>query len=139
VRLAEPSDGRDLELELIRNSRVVRTCPVRDHWELVAQHQAGAPLRMTVGDVGSAPRFQGRLAQQLKEHGISEAVSVGTSLAVGVHPIGAAAGLGTRLVRTRLRAGHDQADALRRVGDDLRTVLAQADDDVKDLRPGRSN
>jgi hypothetical protein len=136
VRLAEPGDGGDLNLELIKGHRVVRTCPVRDHWELVAQHLAGAPLRLSVGEAGG-PKFEGTLTRQLKEHGISEAVSLGTTLAVGIHPLGTAAGLGTRLVRTRLRAGHDQADALRRLGQDLGNLRDQADGELADLRARR--
>ena len=48
VRLSKPDDGLGpntaLELELIKGGRVIGTCPVRAHWELVAQHLAGAPL-----------------------------------------------------------------------------------------------
>jgi hypothetical protein len=137
VRLAEPGDGRDQVLELIQDRRVVGTCPVRDHWELVAQHLAGAPLRLSVGEASRRPRLEGTLTRQLKEHGISEAVSWGTTLAVGVHPLGAAAGLGTRLVRSRLRAGHEQADALRRLGRDLVTLRDQADGELNDLAARR--
>jgi hypothetical protein len=133
VRLAEPVPGGELSLELIKDRRVVRTCPVRDHWELVAQHLAGAPLRISLAEAGSAPASEGRLARQLKEHGIAEVVSRATTLAVGIHPLGAAAGLGTRLVRARLRAGHDQADALRRLSQDLATLRAQADAELHDL------
>jgi hypothetical protein len=138
VRLAAPGPGGELSLELIKDRRVVRTCPVRDHWELVAQHLAGAPLRISLAEAGGAPAFEGRLARGLKEHGISEAVSWGTTLAVGIHPLGAAAGLGTRLVRARLRAGQDQADALRRLGQDLGTLRDQAGAQVDDLRAGRA-
>jgi hypothetical protein len=137
VRLAESGEGSDLNLELIKDRHVVRTCPVRDHWELVAQHLAGAPLRLSVGEAGGR-RFQGTLTRQLKEHGIAEVVSRGTTLAVGIHPLGAAAGLGTRLVRARLRSGHDQADALGRLGRDLAALRDQADGELDDLRARRN-
>lgn len=136
VRLARPGQARELSLELIKGRRVVRTCPVRDHWELVAQHLAGAPLRISVAEAGSAQGPEGMLGRSLKEHGIAEAVSLGTTLAVGIHPLGAAAGLGTRLVRARLRAGQDQADALSRLGRDLSALRARADAELADPRAG---
>jgi hypothetical protein len=136
VRLAHPGEGRDLTLELIKGRSVVGTCLVKDHWELVAQHLAGAPL---LGPQAETGRGSGpAIVQQLKETGIAHAVSVGTTIAVNVHPIGAAAGLGTRLVRSRIRADRDESDALRRVGEKLRALTEQADSELDDLRSGRS-
>ena len=133
VRLAGPSDERGLELELLRGDSVVRTCAVRDHWELVAQYLAGAPLggppaaRLAAG--GSR-----QTANWLKTSGLGHAVSLGTTLAVHLQPLGAAAGLGTKLVEIRIQAGKDQANALRRLGEELRTLHAQADGEVAELR-----
>jgi hypothetical protein len=131
VRLAGP-DG--VVLELVKGGRVVGTCQVKDHWELVAQHLAGMPLAET----GSAPGSASRVARQLKETGIAHAVSAGTVLAVHVYPLGTIAAMGTRLVRARIQAGKDQADALRRLGQDLHTLRAQADGELEDLRTGSS-
>jgi hypothetical protein len=63
---------------------------------------------------------------------------MGTTLAVQLHPLGAVAGLGTKPVRSRIQTGQDQADALRRVGQDLRPLRAQADGELDDLRPGNA-
>jgi hypothetical protein len=139
VRLAAPSQGREPALELVKEGRVVHTCPVRDHWELVAQHLAGAPLRLSLAEAARGPGSGSTFSWQLKEHGISEAVSWGTTLAVGIHPLGAAAGLGTRLVRARLHAGRDQAEALRRLGRDLDALRTQANGELADLRASRSS
>jgi hypothetical protein len=138
VRLAAPVQGREPALELVKGGRVIRTCPVRDHWELVAQHLAGAPVLISLAEI-RAPRPGGAFSGWLKEHGIAEAVSRGTTLAVGIHPLGAAAGLGTRLVRARLHAGEDQADALRRLGQDLDALRTQADGELADLRSSRTS
>jgi hypothetical protein len=126
VRPARP-DSRGLDLELLVGSKVVGRCKAEDHWELVAQHQAGLTQD---GDAraaaASGPAQSGKIARQLKETGISHAVSVTTTLAVSVHPIGAAAGLGTRLVRSRIRADHEQADTLHHLGQVLRSLRDQA-------------
>jgi hypothetical protein len=138
VRLAGPRDRRGLDLELIKGRRVVATCEVKAHWELVAQRLAGAPLGDPLPETPSARRSERTVARRLKESGIAHAVSLGTTLAVQIHPLGAVAGLGAKLVRSRIQAGRDQADALRRVGQDLRTMRAQAEGELNDLRPGRS-
>jgi hypothetical protein len=137
VRLTEPGQDGSEDLELIKDQRVIGTCKVEDHWELVAQHLAGAPLLDQ--DAGPAgPRTaEAKLASQLKESGISHAVSLGTTLAVNIHPLGAAAGLGTRLVRARIRTGQDQAGWLRRISEDLVTLRADDDGELQDLRAGR--
>jgi len=134
VRLVRADDGRGLDLELIQGGRVVGTCAVKDHWELVAQYLAGMPLHGQPAEIASAPGSGQKLAHQLQESGISHAVSIGVTLAVRVHPLGAAAGLGTRLVRSRIQAGRDEADALRGLGEELRTLRAEAGRELADLR-----
>jgi hypothetical protein len=136
VRLAGPSDGRGLELELLRGDSVASTCAVRDHWELVAQYLAGAPPGGPSADVRAAGGSQ-EAVTWLKTSGLGHAVSLGTTLAVNLQPLGAAAGLGTKLVETRIQAGKDQADALRRLGEELRTLCAQADGEVANLRTAK--
>jgi hypothetical protein len=133
VRLARPSEGRDLNLELLRGESVVRTFAVKDHWELVAQYLAGAALG---GPSAAAPAAPGseQGVSWLKTSGVGHAVSLGTTLAVHLHPLGAAAGLGTKLVETRIQAGEIQADALGRLGEELRLLNAQAARQIADLR-----
>jgi hypothetical protein len=133
VRLARAADGHGLDLELIQGQRVVGTCAVKDHWELVAQYLAGLPLHSRLAEAASVPGAVQKAAHQLQETGISHAVSAGVTLAVTIHPLGAAAGLGTRLVRSRIQAGRDEADALRGLGEELRTLRARADRELGDL------
>jgi hypothetical protein len=132
VRLASASDGRGFELELLRGDSVTRTCAVRDHWELVAQYLAGAPPGRPSVDARAGGSQQA--ATWLTTSGLGHAVSLGTALAVHLQPLSAAAGLGTKLVETRIQAGKDEADALRRLGEELRTLYARADGEVADLR-----
>jgi hypothetical protein len=131
--------GTGLELELIKGGRVVGTCPVRAHWELVAQHLAGAPLGDPAQAAGRPGVARTTFTRRLKDTAIPHAVSVGVAFAVSVHPLGTIAGEGTRLIRARIEAGTDQADALHRLGRDLGTLSAQADGELADLRTGRSN
>src|SRR5689334_20831444 len=119
VRLARAADGRGLDLELIQGQRTIGTCAVKDHWELVAQYLAGLPLHSQLAETASMPGAAQKAAHQLQETGISHAVSAGVTLAVSIHPLGAAAGLGTRLVRSRIQAGRHEADALRGLGEEL--------------------
>ena len=133
VRLDLPRDGRAFELELLRGDSVVRTCAVRDHWELVAQYLAGAPLGGPSAD-GQAAGGSRQAATWLKTSGLGHAVSMGTTLAVHLQPLGAAAGLGAKLIETRIQAGKEQADALWRLGQELRMLQAQAVGQVADLR-----
>lgn len=131
VRLADPRGSSGLVLELVKDGRVVGTCSVKDHWELVAQHLAGVPL----AEASKTPGSASRAARQLEETGIAHAVSVGTVLAVHVYPLGTVAAIGTRLVRARVQAGKDQADALHRLGQDLHTLRAQADGELGEGDP----
>jgi hypothetical protein len=131
VRLARPGEGTDLALELVKDGRVVGSCPVQGHWELVAQYLAAAAPGGTPDDLRTADG-SGRTAAWLKSSGIAHAVSLGTTLAVHLHPLGAAAGLGTRLVLARIRPDRDQADALRSLGQELTTLQAQAASQVAD-------
>jgi hypothetical protein len=138
VRLKAPGPEGGADLELIKGEHVVGNCKVRDHWELVAQYLAGMPLFGQEVDAGSTPATEAKLARQLKETGISHAVSLATTLAVSIHPIGAAAGLGTRLVRARIQTDRDEADSLRYLGDELATLRAEADGVRHDVRAGTS-
>jgi hypothetical protein len=137
--LTAARSDRDLQLELIKGGHVVGTCPVRAHWELVAQHLAGAPL----GDPGQAAGRPGvartTFTRRLKDTAIPHAVSVSVAFAVSVHPLGTIAGEGTRLIRARIEAGTDQADALRRLGRELSTLRAQADGELAELPTQRGS
>jgi hypothetical protein len=141
VRLRSPGDGlgTELELELIKGGHVVGTCPVKAHWELVAQHLAGAPLGDPAQAAGRPGVARTTFARRLKDTAIPHAVGVGVAFAVSVHPLGTIAGEGTRLIRARIEAGTDQADALHRLGRDLSTLRAQADGELADLPTGRSS
>jgi hypothetical protein len=132
VRLAESasSDKRGLDLELLNGSSVVARCSAEAHWELVAQYLAGAAQGHAASAGAVHPH---KVSNQLKETGISHAVSATVTLAVAVHPLGAAAGLGTRVIRSRIEADRDQADALHQLGNDLRAVRAQADNQLSYL------
>jgi hypothetical protein len=138
VRPARADDGRGLGLELMQGQRVVGTCTAKDHWELVAQYLAGMPLYGQPAETAGKQGSKQTLARQLREAGMAHAVSVGVALAVSIHPLGAAAGLGTRLVRSRIQAGQDEADALRALGEEVRTLHAQADRELADS-PGRKD
>lgn len=129
------SHGPGLDLELIKNGRVVGDCKVDDHWELVAQHLAGMPLGGSLATTGGAPGSQrtAQVAHQLEETGISHAVSAAVTLAVSIHPLGAAAGLGTRLVRSRIQAGQNEADAFRQLTLELSTLRAEAGRELGDM------
>jgi hypothetical protein len=132
VRLADSasSDRRGPDLELLNGSSVAARCSAQAHWELVAQYLAGVAQGQAASVGALRPH---KVSSQLKETGISHAVSATVTLAVAAHPLGAAAGLGTRVVRSRIEADRDQADALRQLGNDLRAVRARADNQLKDL------
>jgi hypothetical protein len=141
VRLAPRGDrrGSDLELELVKGGRVVGTCPVRAHWELVAQRLAGAPLGDPAEGAGRAGVARTTFARRLRDTAIPHAVSVGVAFAVSVHPLGTIAGEGTRLIRARIEAGTDQADALRHLRRELGTLRAQADGELAELPTQRGS
>jgi hypothetical protein len=132
VRLAESasSDRGGLDLELLNGSSVVARCSAESHWELVAQYLAGVAQGQAASAGAVRPH---KVSSQLKETGISHAVSATITLAVAAHPLGAAAGLGTRVVRSRIEGDRDQADALHHLGDGLRALLAQAHDQLSEL------
>jgi hypothetical protein len=119
VRLAASAGGSEQALELIKDGGVVGSCSVQAHWELVAQHLAGTPLGGTV-----PAQRPSEAVSWLKRSGVGHAVDAAVVLAVHIHPLGAAAGIGTRLVQARIQAGRDQADALGRIGRELSALLA---------------
>jgi hypothetical protein len=132
VRLAKSArrDGSGLDIELLTGDSVVARCTAAAHWELVAQYLAGL-AQQQASSVGAVRPH--KVSGQLKETGISHAVSATVTLAVSVHPIGAAAGLGTRVIRSRIEADRNQADALHQLGNDARTLYAQAYNELNDL------
>ena len=138
VRLVRSGGRRDLDLELIKGWRTVGACPVKDHWELVAQHLAGVPLSVALAETVKPLGSRRTVSRRLKHDGIAHAVSLGVTLAVGLHPVGTVAGLGARLIQVRIQAGQDHADALRRLGRDLRALHAQADGELTRLQAGES-
>ncbi len=133
VRL-EPGSEDNADLALLKGQHVVGTCKVQDHWELVAQHLAGLPVFEPAAEAGKSRTTEERVASQLEETGISHAVSLATTLAVSIHPLGAAAGLGTRLVRARIQTDRNEAHSLRYLSDGLRAVRDAAYGEVDDLR-----
>jgi hypothetical protein len=126
VRVAASDDGRGFDLQLLSDGQVTGRCPAEDHWELAAQQLAAAPLGGDE-DVPFGDTTAGKATHWLKEEGISHGVSTTITLAVSLHPIGAAAGFGTRLVRSRIYAGRQEADAFHRLGEVLSSLRAQAD------------
>jgi hypothetical protein len=137
VRLTAPGEGDGQDLELIKDGRTVGTCKVVDHWELVAQHLAGIMPSDQV-EAQTARTTGQKVERQLKESGISHAVSLGTDIAVNIHPLGAVVGIGTRLVRARVRTDREEAGTLRDLGQELSTLRAEADGELADLLAARS-
>ncbi len=133
------SHGPSPDLELIKGGHVAGTCDVKAHWELVAQHLAGLPAGGSVAATGGTPGSQraAQVAHELEETGISHAVSAAVTLAVSVHPLGAAAGLGTRLVRSRIQAGRNEAEGLRQLGQELSALRDQTDRELRAVAAGR--
>jgi hypothetical protein len=132
VRLADASDGSGQDIEMLAGDKVVGRCKVADHWELVAQQLASAPHGDDpLADRASGHTFARKVARQVGDTGVSHGVSAATTLAVGFFPLGTAVGVGTRLVRQRIRTGRDESDALRRLGTVLRTLRAQAEGELK--------
>ncbi|HJY99746.1 MAG TPA: hypothetical protein VJ305_03440 [Streptosporangiaceae bacterium] len=138
VRLVGSGERRGLDLELIKGWRIVGACPVKDHWELVAEHLAGVPLSSALAEAENPAGSRRTVSGRLKHGGIPQAVSLGVTLAVGLHPVGTVAGLGARLIQVRIQAGQDHADALRRLGRDLRALHAQADGELTRVQAGES-
>jgi hypothetical protein len=132
VRLAESaaSDKVGMDLELLSNGSVVARCSAQAHWELVAQYLAGVAQQYASAVGAVRPH---KVSSQLKETGISHAVSGAITLAVAVHPLGAAAGLGTRVIRSRIESDREQADAFQQLGNVVRTLRAQAESQLSDL------
>ncbi len=132
VRLTAQGDGDGQDLELIKDGRAVGTCKVVDHWELVAQYLAGVLPSQEI-EAQTARTTGQKVQRQLKESGISHAVSLGTDIAVNIHPLGAVVGIGTRLVRARVRTDREEAGTLRDLGRELSTLRAQANGELADL------
>jgi hypothetical protein len=131
VRLAEASDRDGWDLELLADGEVVGKCRAEDHWELVAQQLASKPHGDDpLADSHTGNQYAKKAAKWLEEHGISHGVSKATDLAVGVYPIGTTIGIGTRLVRSRIRTGREEADALRHLGQSLRRLHAEAEGEL---------
>ena len=110
---------------------------LEDQWELVALHLASTPPGGPLAEAGGIRGPASTVGRLLADHAIPEAVSAGVSLAFHLHPLGTVAGLGTRLLRARIQSGRNQAEAFRRLGDDLRTLRARADGELDDLLTGR--
>jgi hypothetical protein len=131
VRLARPGRRDGLDLELIKDGSVVARCKAEDHWELVAQQLASA-----AGGHEALPAVSrsAEASRWLRETGVSHAVSTTVTLAVQFYPLGAAAGLGTRVIRSRIEADRQHTDAFHRLGETLDALRAQACDELRDLR-----
>jgi hypothetical protein len=130
VRPAGPGGPDDLDLELLNDGNVVARCRAEDHWELVARQLA---IAARAQDSLPAVSRSAEASRWLRETGISHAVSTTVTLAVSIHPLGAAAGLGTRVIRSQIEADREHADAFRRLGQALDALRAQACDELRDL------
>ena len=138
VRLVEASDRRGYDFELLSDGLVTGRCRAEDHWEQVAQQLASAPHGDDpLADRESGQAFADKAGRWLKEHGISAGISKTTDVAAGIYPLGTAVGVGTRLVRSRIRTGREEADALRRLRVALSGIRAEADGEAsrQSLRP----
>lgn len=131
VRLVRASDRDGFDLEMVGGDSVVGKCKAEDHWELVAQQLASAPHGDDpLADPASGNAYAKKAAHWLKEHGLSHGIARTTDLAVGFFPLGTAVGVGTRLVRSRIQTGRQEADALRRLEVVLRSLHAEADGEL---------
>ena len=127
------ADGREgFDLEMLAGDAVVGKCTAEDHWELVAQQLASAPHGDDpLANPASGEEYAKKAARWLKEHGISQGIARTTDLAVGGFlPLGTAVGAGTRLVRSRIQTGRQEADALHRLGVVLRSLHAEAEGEL---------
>jgi hypothetical protein len=128
VRVVEASDHRGYDFELLAGENVVGRCRAEDHWEQVAQQLASAPHGDDpLADPESGQAFAKKTGRWLKEHGISTGISKTTDLAAGIYPLGTAVGVGTRLLRSRIQTGPQEADALLRLSQVLSRIRAEAD------------
>ena len=136
ARLA-PRTWRGLDAELTSSEQEMRRTGRKlpefaDDWEAVAQQLAAAPHGDDpLAGLASGRSTASRTARWLKEEGISHSVSAGVTLAVSLHPVGAAVGMGTHLVRSRIQTDRDEADALRRLGQVLRSLRDGADAELR--------
>ena len=131
VRVVQAGDRGGFDLEMLSDGKAVGKCRAEDHWELVAQQLAAAPRgEDPLSDSDSGKAYAKKAGRWLEEHGISHGVSKATDLAVGVYPLGTTIGVGTRLVRSRIRTGREAADALHRMGEVLGRLRAEADGEL---------
>jgi hypothetical protein len=138
VRVIEAGDRRGYDFELLSDGKVTGKCRAEDHWEQVAQQLASAPHGDDpLADSDGGQAFAKKAGRWLKEHGISEGISKTTDLAAGVYPLGTAVGVGTRLVRSRIRIGRQEAGALHRLNVVLARIRAEADGEVSRRNLGR--
>jgi hypothetical protein len=138
VRLVEASERRGYDFELLSDGQVTGRCRAEDHWEQVAQQLASAPHGDDpLADRESGQAFANKAGRWLKEHGISASISKTTDLAAGIYPLGTAVGVGTRLVRSRIRTGRQEADALHQLSVALSGIRAEANGETsrQNLRP----
>jgi hypothetical protein len=127
VRVVEAGDRRGYDFDLLADESVVGRCRAEDHWEQVAQQLASAPHGDDpLAGTESGKAFANKAGRWLKEHGISEGISKTTNVAAGVYPLGTAVGVGTRLVRSRIQTGRQEADALHRLSLVLSGIRAEA-------------
>lgn len=131
VRVVRARDRDGFDFEMLAGDAVVGKCKAEDHWELVAQQLASAPHGDDpLATPASGNAYAKKTAHWLKEHGLSHGIARTTDLAVGFFPLGTAVGVGTRLVRSRIQTGRQEADALQRLGVVLRRLHAQADGEL---------
>jgi hypothetical protein len=130
VRVVQ-ADDRGFDFEMLAGDTIVGRCKAKDHWEFVAQQLASAPHGDDpLATPASGNAYAKKAAHWLKEHGLSHGIARTTDLAVGFFPLGTAVGVGTRLVRSRIQTGRQEADALHRLGVVLRSLHAQADGEL---------
>lgn len=138
ARLTRAGDRAGFDVELIAGDTVVASCKAAEYWELVAQQLASAPHGDDpLAEPEARHALASKITRRVKESGVSQAVARTTDLAIGVYPLATAVGIGTRLVRSRIRTGREQSDALRRLGFVLRSLRAQADGELVRGQLGR--
>lgn len=131
VRVVQATHRGGFDFEMLAGDTVVGKCKAEDHWELVAQQLASAPHGDDpLANPASGNAYAKKAAHWLKEHGLSHGIARTTDLAVGFFPLGTAVGAGTRLVRSRIQTGRQEADGLHRLGVVLRSLHAQADGEL---------